>query len=84
MKRYNLEGSVQCLQFLHTHNGDHLWCFFRIDFDVEKNNLVVHVGVYGVFGLVSNRNNTIEVAFYVFIMFVFECGDRRRCFCFFR
>ena len=35
--------------------------FFRIDFDVEKNNLVV--GVYGVFDLVSNRNNNIEVAF---------------------
>ena len=30
----------------------------RIDFDVEKNNLVV--GVYGVFGLVSYRNNNIE------------------------
>ena len=35
--------------------------FLRIDFDVEKNNLVV--GVYGVFGLVSYRNNNIEVAF---------------------
>ena len=35
--------------------------FFRIDFDVEKNNLVV--GVYGIFGLVSYRNNNIGVAF---------------------
>ena len=35
--------------------------FLRIDFDVEKNNLVV--GVYGVFDLVSYRNNNIEVAF---------------------
>ena len=35
--------------------------FLRIDFVVEKNNLVV--GVYGVFGLVSYRNNNIEVAF---------------------
>ena len=35
--------------------------FLRIDFDVEKNNLVV--GVYGVFGLVSYRINNIEVAF---------------------
>ena len=35
--------------------------FLRIDFDVEKNNLVA--GVYGVFALVSNRNNNIEVAF---------------------
>ena len=31
--------------------------FLRIDFDVEKNNLVV--GVYGVFGLVSYRNYNI-------------------------
>ena len=35
--------------------------FLRIDFDVEKKNLVV--GVYGAFGLVSYRNNNIEVAF---------------------
>ena len=35
--------------------------FLRIYFDVEKNNLVV--GVYGVFGLVSYRNNNFEVAF---------------------
>ena len=35
--------------------------FLRIDFDVEKNNLVVDV--YGVFGLVSYRNNNIGVAF---------------------
>ena len=35
--------------------------FFRRDFDVEKNNLVL--GVYGVFDLVSYRNNNIEVAF---------------------
>ena len=34
--------------------------FLRIDFDVEKNNLVV--GVYGVFGLVSYRNDNIAVA----------------------
>ena len=40
---------------------DHLRCFLRIDFDVEKNNLVV--GVYGVLGLVSYRNNSIGVAF---------------------
>ena len=38
-----------------------LMMFLRIDFDVEKNNLVI--GVYGVFGLVSYRNNTIELAF---------------------
>ena len=56
--------------------------FLRIDFDVETNSLVV--GVYGAFGLVSYRNNNIGVAFYVFIKFGFECGDRRRCFCFFR
>ena len=37
--------------------------FLRIDFDVEKNNLVV--GVYGVFDLVSYRNNNIEVAFFM-------------------
>ena len=43
--------------------------FLRIDFDVEKNNLVV--GVYGVFRLVSYHNNNIWVAFYVFIKFVF-------------
>ena len=55
--------------------------FLRIDFDVEKNNLVV--GVYGVFGLVSYRNSSIEVVFCVCIKFVFECGDRRRGFCFF-
>ena len=35
--------------------------FLRIDFDVEKNNLVV--GVYGVFGLVSYRYNHIGVFF---------------------
>ena len=34
--------------------------FLRIDFDVEKNNLVV--GVYGVFGLVSYCKYNIEVA----------------------
>ena len=51
--------------------------FLRIDFDVEKNDIVV--GVNGVFGLVSYRNNNIEVP----IKFVFEC-DRRRGFCFFR
>ena len=34
---------------------------FRIDSGVEKNNLVL--GVYGVFGPVSYRNNNIEVAF---------------------
>ena len=39
---------------------------FRIDFDVEKNNLVV--GVYGVFGLVSYRNNNIEVAFFTSVL----------------
>ena len=33
----------------------------RIDFDVEKNNLVL--GVYGVLGIVSHRNNKIEVFF---------------------
>ena len=33
----------------------------RIDFDVEKNNLVV--GVYSVFGLVTFRNSNIEMAF---------------------
>ena len=33
---------------------------FRIDFVVEKNNLVV--GVYGVFGLVSYPNYNIELA----------------------
>ena len=54
----------------------------RIEFDVEKNNLVV--GVYGVFGLVSYRNNNIRWLFYVCIKFVFECGDRRQGFCFFR
>ena len=36
-------------------------CFLRIYFDVEKNNL--DVGVYGVFCLVSYRNNNIEAAF---------------------
>ena len=40
--------------------------FFRIDFDVEKNNLVV--GVYGVFGLVSYRKNNIEVAFFMSLL----------------
>ena len=35
--------------------------FFRIDFDVEKNDLIL--SVYGVVGLVSYRNNNIEVAF---------------------
>ena len=35
--------------------------FFRIDFAVEKNILVV--GVNGVFGRVSYRNNNIEVDF---------------------
>ena len=35
--------------------------FFRIDFVVEKNNLVV--GMYGVFSLVSHCNNNIEIAF---------------------
>ena len=35
--------------------------FLRIDFDVEKSNLVV--GVYGVFGLVSYHNNSVGVAF---------------------
>ena len=35
--------------------------FFKINFDVEKNNLVV--GVHGVFCLVSYRNTNIEVAF---------------------
>ena len=40
---------------------DHLWCFLRIDFDVRRENNLV-VGVYGVFGLVSYRNNNIEVA----------------------
>ena len=43
--------------------------FLRIDFDVEKKNLVV--GVYGAFGLVSYRNNNIEVAFF---MSVLSCG----------
>ena len=43
-----------------THWGSFI-VFFRIDFDVEKNNLVV--GVYGVFGPVSYRNNNIEVVF---------------------
>ena len=33
--------------------------FFGIDSAVEKNNLVV--GAYGVLGLVSYRNNNIEV-----------------------
>ena len=35
--------------------------FLRIYFVVEKSNLVL--GVYGVFGLVSYRNDDIEVAF---------------------
>ena len=35
--------------------------FLENRFDLEKNNLVV--GVYGVFGLVSYRNNNIGVAF---------------------
>ena len=51
-------------------------------FVVEKNNLVVCM--YGVFGLVSCRNDNIEVAFYISMKFVFECGDRMRGFCFFR
>ena len=34
-----------------------LMMLLRIDFDVEKSNLVV--GVYGVFDLVSYRNNDI-------------------------
>ena len=37
-----------------------------IDFDVEKNNLVV--GVYGVLGLVSYRNNNIGVAFFMSLL----------------
>ena len=41
--------------------GRFFMMFLRRDFDVEKNNLVVEV--YGVFGLVSYRNNNIEVAF---------------------
>ena len=40
--------------------------FLRIDFDVEKNNLVV--GVYGVLGLVSYRNNDIGVAFFMSLL----------------
>ena len=35
--------------------------FLGIDFDVEKNNLVV--GVHSVFGQISHRNNNIDVAF---------------------
>ena len=35
--------------------------YLRIDFTVKKISLVA--GVYGVFGLVSYRNNDIEVAF---------------------
>ena len=55
---------------------------FKNIFDVEKNNLVI--GENGVFGLVSYHNNNIEVGFLRLYKFVFECGDRRRGFCFFR
>ena len=44
--------------------------FLRIEFDEEKNNLVV--GVYGVYGLVFYRNNIIDVTFYGSIKVVFE------------
>ena len=63
----------------HTQWDSFMMFFFRKDFVVEKNNLVI--GVHCVFDLVYYRNNNIELAFYISMKFVFECGDRRRGIC---
>ena len=57
--------------------------FLKIEVDVEKNNLAICV--YGVFGLVSYPNNSIEVAFFVFVLgLCLNAVIEGEVFCFFR